>query len=440
MRKQEMLAMSTKDRDRLKVLHEVKQGHLTQRAAAGQLGVTDRWVRKLLVRVKQEGDGGIVHRLRGRESNRRLPKSLRAQVLKLVKTKYGDFGPTLACEYLAQEDGVEVSKETLRQWLIAAGLRRGKRRRVEEVHVWQPRRSCAGELVQWDTSVHDWLEGRGPRLHLVAMIDDATSRAYGSFVGEDSTEENLRVLWGYLEHWGRPVEFYTDKSSLFTVNRAHVEASDEAVKEEGTQIGRALRELGIGWIAAHSPQAKGRIERFFGTAQDRLVKGLRFAKAGSLEEAQTYLEQEYLPQWNRNFTVAPAGRTDAHRPLRAEHQLAAILSHVEERIVASDYTLRYQGKIYQIARGDIRPGLRAGQVRVEQRLDGSLAVKFREHYLSTAECPPPPKTPPPPKPVRAPKPRGKGASNWMKNFHLHQSPPWGVILGPERSNVRGGTG
>jgi transposase len=440
MRKQEMLAMSTKERDRLKVLHEVEQGHLTQGGAAQQLGVTDRWVRKLLVRVKKEGDGGIVHRLRGRESNRRLPKSLHTKVLKLVKAKYGDFGPTLACEYLAKDDGVEVSKETLRQWLIAAGLRRLKRRQVEAVYVWRQRRSCRGELVQWDTSLHDWLEGRGPRLCLVAMIDDATSQAYGRFVRQDSTEENLRVLWGYLERWGRPVEFYTDKSSLFTVNRPHVEAADEAVEEEWTQIGRALQELEIGWIAAHSPQAKGRIERFFGTAQDRLVKGLRLAQVDSLEAAQTYLEQEYLPQWNQSFTVVPAGTTDAHRPLRAEHELAAILSQVEERIVTADYTFRYQGKIYQIARGDIRPGLRAGRVRVEQRLDGSLAVKFRQYGLSVAECQPRPKTPPPRKPVIAAKPRAKAASDWMKDFHLHKSPPWGMILAPERADVRRDTG
>jgi transposase len=435
-----MLAMSTKDRDRLKVLHEVKQGHLTQGAAGRQLGVGDRWVRKLLVRMKQEGDGGIVHRLRGRVSNRRLAESLHHKVLKLVQAKYRDFGPTLACEYLAQDDGVEVSKETLRQWLIAAGLRRGKRRRVETVHLWRQRRSCRGELVQWDTSMHDWLEGRGPRLYLVAMIDDASSQAYGRFVEQDSTVENLRVLWGYLERWGRPVEFYTDKSSLFTVNRPHVEAADEAVKEEWTQIGRALRELEIGWIAAHSPQAKGRIERFFGTAQDRLVKGLRLARADSLETAQTYLEQEYLPQWNQDFTKVPAGSTDAHRPLRAEHKLAAILSHVEERFVTPDYTIRYQGKIYQIVRGDIRPGLRGGRVRVEQRLDGSMAVKFRQYGLSVTECPARPHTPPPPKPVRVQKTRPQVAHNWMKDFHLHKSPPWGLILGPERTGARRETG
>ena len=417
----------------------MQRGHLTQRAAGQQLGVTDRWVRKLLVRVKQEGDGGVVHRLRGKRSNRRLPESLRARVVKRVKAKYRDFGPTLACAYLAKNDAVEVSKETLRQLLIAAGLRRRKRRQVEEVHVWRARRSCRGEMVQWDTSVHDWLEGRGPRLYLVAMIDDASSQAYGRFVEQDSTEENLRVLWGYVERWGRPVDFYTDKSSLFTANRPAVEAADEAVKEEWTQIGRALRELGIGWIAAHSPQAKGRIERFFGTAQDRLVKGLRLAGADRLEAAQTYLEQEYLPQWNQQFTVVPEGSTDAHRPLRAEHQLAAILSHVQERFVASDYTIRYQGKSYQIARTDVRPGLRGGQVRVEQRLDGSMAVKFRQHGLSVVECQPRPKASPP-KPASVQKPRPKAVHNWMKDFHLHKSPPWGVILGPERADAGQDTG
>jgi len=428
--------LSGKERDRLKVLHEVQGGHLTQGEAAGRLRISDREVRRLLVRIAEEGDRGVVHRLRGKVSNRRLPESLRSRALKLVKAKYGDFGPTLACEYLAQDDAVEVSKETLRRWMIATGLRRGKRRQVEEVHVWRPRRSCRGELVQWDTSVHDWLEGRGRRLYLVAMVDDATSQAYARFVEQDSTEENMCVLWGYLERWGRPVEFYTDKSSLFTVNRPMVEAADEAVKQEWTQIGRALRELGIGWIAAHSPQAKGRIERFFGTAQDRLVKGLRLAKASSLEDAQTYLEQEYLPQWNQSFTRLPAGTTDAHRPLRAEHELAAILSQVEERIVTSDYTIRYQGKIYQIARGDIRPGLRGGRVRVEQRLDGSMAVKFRQYTLRVAECQPQPRTPLAPKRVMAPKAGPKVVHNWMKDFDLHKSPPLGVIL---PGAIRGGS-
>jgi hypothetical protein len=171
-----------------------------------------------------------------------------------------------------------------------------------------------------------------------------------------------------------------------------------------------------------------------------LVKGLRLAQANCLEAAQAYLEQEYLPQWNQTFTRVPAGSTDAHRPLRAEHQLAAILSHVEDRFVTADYTIRYQGRIYRIAREDIRPGLRSRRVRVEQRLDGSLTVKFRQYALRVVECPARPKTPPPPKPLSAPKPRPKVTHNWMKNFHLHQSPPWGVILASERAEVGPDTG
>jgi transposase len=445
MSQQEMLVLSTRDRDRLKVLHEVRQGHLTQREAGGQLGISDRWVRVLLRRVKKEGDRGVLHRLRGRTSNRRLPDKLRQKVLKLMGGKYGGFGPTLACEYLAQDHALVVSKESLRQLLMGAGLWRARRRKVEEVHVWRPRRSCCGELVQWDTSQHDWLEGRGPRLYLVAMIDDATSRAHARFVAEDSTEENLRVLGGYLERWGRPREFYTDKHSMFSVNRPREEGAEEAVEEARTQIGRALQELGIGWIPAHSPQAKGRIERFFGTAQDRLVKGLRLGGACTLEAANLYLEGEYLPLWNRRFSVPPATRQDAHRPLDGEHDLAAILSQVEERVVANDYTLRYAGQLYQIARTDIWPGLRGGAVRVERRLDQSIWVRFRDHYLQVAPCAAKPQPPPPdpsPTPTQAVK-KSRTPSRWMEGFKLRESPPLWKILREEGAGgprVRGDFG
>src|SRR5215472_2890906 len=378
MSEQEMLVLSTKDRDRLKVLHEVKREHLTQRAAAGQLGISDRWVRELLERVKQEGDRGVVHRLRGRVSNRRLPEKVRRKALELVQARYRDFGPTLACEYLAKEHQVKVSRETLRQWLIGAGLRRVKRRKVEEAHVWRARRNCRGELVQWDTSEHDWLEGRGPNLYLVAMIDDASSQAYARFVEHDSTEANLRMLWGYVEQWGRPLAFYTDKGSLFSVNKPQLEAGDEeAVKEERTQIGRALKELRIEWIAAHSPQAKGRIERFFGTAQDRLVKGLRVAKASSLEEANRYLEQEYLPEWEQRFTVQPRNPRNAHRRLDREHRLEEILSVRAARKVAPDHTVSWHGVRWGVPREEVCAGLRGAAVEIERRLDGSHWLRFR---------------------------------------------------------------
>jgi hypothetical protein len=211
-------------------------------------------------------------------------------------------------------------------------------------------------------------------------------------VNSDSTEENMRLLWGYVERHGRPVAFYTDKASLFrtapkTPRDQQQRAAEEREPLPPTQIGRALQELGIVWIGAHSPQAKGRVERSFQTAQDRLVKGLRVAKVKTREQANRYLEQEFLPWWNQHLAVAPANATDAHRPLSREHDLAASLSIVETRQVTGDYTIRFQSRIYQIARDQIRPGLRHANVRVESRLDESLAVRFGAHYLKVTICP-----------------------------------------------------
>ncbi len=413
----------------------MRQQHITQREAGEQLGVNERWVRKLLARLRQEGDRGIMHRLRGRTSNRRLAAAIQARAVKLVKSRYSDFGPTLAAEYLEEKHGLRVSQETLRQWLIEAGVWRARGRRVEEVHLWRPRRSRWGELVQWDTSEHDWLEGRGPRIFLVAMIDAATSRALARFVEHDSTEENLKLLWTYLERFGRPVEFYTDKDSMFCVNQPRRQDEDEAWEEPWRQIGRALQELGIGWIPAHSAQAKGRIERFLGTAQDRLVKGLRIAGACTLGAANAYLEQEYLPLWDRRFTVEPRQPGDAPRPLQPEHDLAAILSQVEERVVTNDSTLRYAGQLYQIARREGRPGLRGGTVRVEQRLDGSVWVRFRDRYLTILPCEARPRAEAAVPPLPPPRPAGSSvgsigykSSQWMKGFDLQKSPPLWAIL------------
>jgi hypothetical protein len=213
------------------------------------------------------------------------------------------------------------------------------------VHGWRPRRSRFGELVQWDTSEHDWLEGRGEKLYLIAMIDDATSRLFARFVRSDSTEENMRLLWSYLEKFGRPLAFYTDKASLFhTAEKRKWDepgVDQDPVEMPPTQIGRALKELGITWIAAHSPQAKGRVERNFGTAQDRLVKGMRVAGVKTIEQANEYLTNDYLLWWERELTVEPANADDAHRPLEKSHNLAASLSYVETRQVRNDYTLRW---------------------------------------------------------------------------------------------------
>src|SRR5450432_2645269 len=215
----------------------------------------------------------------------------------LSQDVYRGFGPTLASEYLAKKHDIEVSRETTRKWMVEAKLWRPRRQRVEKRHEWRPRRSRFGELVQWDTSTHDWLEGRGETVYLIAMIDDATSRLFARFVRHDSTEENMQLLWSYLEKLGRPIAFYTDKASLFQTaekrKRDEPGVEKDAVEMPPTQIGRALRELGITWIAAHSPQAKGRVERNFKTAQDQLVKGLRVAGVKTIEQANQYLQEDY---------------------------------------------------------------------------------------------------------------------------------------------------
>ena len=307
---------------------------------------------------------------------------------------------------MGKKHGIEASKETVRQWMIRGKLWRAKKEKVKKVHAWRPRRSRFGELVQWDTSTHDWLEGRGEKLYLIAMIDDATSRLFARFVRHDSTEENMKLVWSYLEKFGRPLAFYTDKASLFQTaeksKRDEPGVEKDAVEMPPTQIGRALRELGITWIAAHSPQAKGRVERNFQTAQDRLVKGMRVAGVKTIEQANQYLADDYLAWWERELTVEPANPDDAHRRLDKSHNLAASLSHVETRQVRNDYTLRFESELYQIERQAITTGLRGANVRVEKRLDGTLAVRYGEKYLPVKLCVPAEKKASEPPPVKRP--------------------------------------
>jgi DNA-binding Lrp family transcriptional regulator len=389
--------MTLKDRDRLVVLKKAQKRLITQREAAEELRLTERHARRLLRRLKQQGDCAVLHGLRGRVSNRRLSEKQREKAIRILSREvYRGFGPTLAAEYLAKKHGLKIGRETVRKLMIGARLWQGRRRKVETVHVWRERRHSRGEMVQWDTSDHDWLEGRGERFYLIHMIDDATSELTARFVAHDSTEENMRLLKSYLERHGRPVAFYTDKASLFQTALKIPRDQKPLPRDQReplppTQIGRALRELGIVWIAAHSPQAKGRVERSFQTAQDRLVKGLRVAGAKTLEQANRYLQEEFVPWWNQHLKRLPKNPTDAHRRLAPEHDLDAILSVVETRQVTQDYTIRFESAVYQIGREDIRAGLRGANVRVEVRLDSSLRVRFQDRYLAVSRCQQPPK-------------------------------------------------
>ncbi len=291
----ERITLSQRERDRLKVLHEVQQKQLTQVAAAERLKVSDRHVRRMLLRLRECGDRSLVHGLRGRPSNRKLAARLEQKVLARLRQRYADFGPTLAAEHLAQE-GFSVSRETLRKWMTQATLWRPRSQRVKTIHVWRERRARFGELVMQDSSPFRWLEERGPACQLIALIDDATSRMWGRFTAQDTTEENLRTLQGWLRRYGRPLAHYTDKASIF--RKAGPQPLPEQLRGDPlrTQFGRALHELGIEWIAAHSPQAKGRIERLFETLQDRLVKEMRLAGIESIAAANHFLELRFVPE------------------------------------------------------------------------------------------------------------------------------------------------
>jgi len=434
--------MTQAERDRLVALKKAKKRLITQKEAAEELGISERHVRRLLRQLKKRGDKAVVHALRGLPSNRRIEEKERSRAVKiLLQDVYRGFGPTLAAEYLNDKHDMEVGRETVRQWMIAAKLWRAQPKRVEKVHQWRPRRSRFGDLVQWDTSIHAWLEGRGEEMVLINMIDDATSRWLARFVSSDSTVENMNVLERYLKQRGRPLAFYTDKAAIFQTAEK-IKRWESAAKDRTelppTQIGRALRELGITWIPAHSPQAKGRVERGFATAQDRLVKGMRVAGVTTMEQSNHYLETEFLPWCNETIAVAPASMDDAHRPLEKQHDLAAVLSHVETRQVNNDYTIQWDAKIYQIARKSICVGLRGAVVRVEKRRECSLAVRFRDQYLSISQCDQRPKVTPARTFPKRPRIKPGQGSEWRKNFDLKKSPTvWQAARGsgakPEES-------
>jgi len=368
------IAMSQRERDRLKVMSLVLEGRRTQREAARLMSLSERQGRRIQRKLEAEGDAAIIHKLRGRPSNRRIDPAHRQKVLAQYRTELAGFGPTFAAEKLS-ERGLPVAVRTLQEWLVAEGLWQ-RRRKAEKHRRRRERRACRGELVQADGSHHDWLEGRGPRMVLLVMIDDATSQALARFYPAETTEAYMDLLGRYLRRHGRMVAMYVDGDSIFRAEDRDPYDPQPTL----TQFARALGELDIGLIPAGSPQAKGRVERFNGTAQDRLVKELRLGGVSTLAQANLVLEKAFLPWFRRRCTVPPQSPNDAHRPLDPSMKLEAILSFQHRRKVTNDYTIRFQNRLYQLLPPPW-PGLRGGQVTVEKRLDGTLHLRFKGHYL-----------------------------------------------------------
>jgi len=394
---EDKLTMSNRDIDRLKVIHNVLEHRLTWPQAAEQLDLSVRQVGYLCVRVRKEGNRGILHRLRGQPSNYQLDDGLLERAVKILKhPRYAGFGPTFANEKLRINHGIVLSTPTLRAGMVGAGL--WKSRKYGPTHrAWRPRRSCVGELTQLDGSDHDWFEGRGPRCVLILYIDDATSRIlYGEFVDVEDTLTLLATTGTYLSRHGRPIAFYVDKDSIYKINRQATLEEELQDLQPISQFTRAMTELGIEVISANTPQAKGRVERSFGTHQDRLVKELRLAGISDKGRANQFLWTTYIPQHNAKFAVPPANTTDAHRPLLKTHHLQEILSVRTHRVLANDYTLRCGGQFFQLLPDQpvwVRP---KDRLLVETRLDGSVHLRFKERYLSFK---PIDKKPPKPQPL-----------------------------------------
>lgn len=362
----DMIVMSIREVKRLKALQSVIDRQITQHTAATMLGLSERQVRRLVKVVREQGDSGIVHASRGRPSNRRIPEEVRGRVLSLYQGRYPDFGPTLATEKLLECDGIKISDETLRRWLVEAGIWKKKRKR-SSYRQWRQRRECFGQMVQMDGSHHDWLEGRGPKLVLMGYVDDATSRVYGRFYDYEGTLPAMDSFKRYVETYGLPMSVYLDRHTTYKSPRKLTEWDEAEGIEFLSQFERALKELGVEVIHALSPQAKGRIERLFGVLQDRLVKEMRLRGIKTKEEANAFLE-EYLPRYDERFRVCPANETDAHVKLPRHVDLDRYLCIKTERTLRKDNTIALDGRLYQIEQ-------RGGKkVVVEERIDGSMLM------------------------------------------------------------------
>src|SRR6201996_3527863 len=330
-----VLKVSEGELRRLEVLRDVDRGDLPVRAAAQLLGRSERQVWRLLKGFRGDGAAGLISKKRGRSSNRRTPAAVRAAALWIVRQYYADFGPTLAAEKLAAEHGFSFSSETLRKWMIADGLWRDRKQR-KIIHQPRPRRECVGELVQVDGSEHWWFEDRRPQCTLLVFVDDATSRLmHLQFVESESTFAYFHAARAYLEVWGKPIAFYSDKHGVFRVNHPGALGGDGM-----TQFGRALHGLTIAIICANSSPAKGRVERANKTLQDRLVKELRLAGAATLAEGNALLPT-FIADYNARFAKAPANDKDLHRPLRAGDDLDDTFAWKEERTLSQALTLQY---------------------------------------------------------------------------------------------------
>ena len=365
-------SMSGKEFSRLDVLLDVEAGRLAIDDACDLMGLRRRQVFRLLAAFRKQGAAGLISKRRGRPSNNRLPDEVRQLAMSIVRERYSDFGPTLACEKLANLHDCPVSRETLRKWMMEDGLWLDRRRRLPSVHQPRLRRDRVGELIQIDGSKHYWFENRGPECTLLAFIDDATSRImHAAFVHSESAFDYLRETRAYLMKHGRPTAFYSDKHAVFRVSKR-----DAAGGTGMTQFGRALDELNIDIMCANTPSAKGRIERAFGTLQDRLIKEMRLAEICSMEDGNKFLVG-FIADHNARFGKPPFDERDAHRALQGDIILDDVFAWKEERTVTNSLTLQYDKVTFILEPTAVTRPLARKRVQVIDYPDGRFAIRHQ---------------------------------------------------------------
>lgn len=362
---------------RLHVIHTVIQGAITQKDAAKLLSLSERQIRRIVRRIQEEGDCGIIHKSRGRPSGRKLPRRLKERVIDLYRRRYAGFGPTLFTEKLREDEDINVSDETVRIWLIQEG--EWKKHRKQKVHrQWRERKACSGEMVQIDGSHHDWFEGRGPACVFMGYSDDATGRVFGRFYDYEGTIPAMDSFKRYIKKYGIPLSIYLDKHTTYKSPTEPTLEDELSGTEPVSQFGRALHELGVEIIHANSPQAKGRIERLFKTLQDRLVKEMRLKGICSIAEANRFL-MYYLPVYNRKFARSPRERDNLHVKVK-DVDLDAILCIKTERTVRNDHVIQHNKKLYQI---ENRMPMK--KVVVEDRINGTVRIRYGKLFLAFHE-------------------------------------------------------
>jgi transposase len=374
----DIIAMTQGDLKRLHVIRKALDKSITQIEAAGIIDVCLRQVQRIVRTVRAEGDEGIIHKSRGRTSNRALPDKLKDKALRLCKEKYNDFGPTLASEKLFEIDKIKINDETLRLWLIEKNIPY-KQRKKRPHRQWRQRKDYFGEMIQMDGSHHDWFEGRGPVCVLMGFIDDATGIPFARFSSYEGTLSAMDGFKRYIKKRGIPTSVYLDKHSTYKSTKKPSIEDELSNIESLSQFERALKELGVEVIHANSPQAKGRIERLFNTFQDRLIKEMRLKGIKTMEEANKFLIS-YLPVYGKRFAVQPANDTDLHRPLPEGINLDKVLCVKTSRTLRNDYTIAHNAKLYQI-----EDSLSAKDVIVEERVDGSMLITHKNRSLKFKE-------------------------------------------------------